>query len=67
MSKESIPHFEADISDKGIKMDGPGFTGNQCIKESETLESALGENDGRSYKAAFYKKVLNPLKNKMGF
>lgn len=64
---DNIEHFEADISDKGIKLEGHGYKGNQCVKDSAPLEAAIGNGTTRNLKAAFYAKVVAPVKNKLGW
>jgi len=61
-----VEHFEIDIDENGIKLEAHGFKGNSCVKASEKLEAAIGGDTKRTKKAAFYEKVITPLKNKLG-
>ena len=63
--KDSIEHFEVDITEDGIKLEAHGFKGKGCIKESEKLEAAIGGNTDRKLKAAYHK-VANTIKNTLG-
>lgn len=48
------------------KIDAQGFTGNSCLKETESLEEALGKVSDRHLKAEAMKPVTVPDKNKLG-
>lgn len=64
---DEVPHFEITIDDKGeIKLEAHGYTGNSCVKASEKLEAAIGGGKDRTLKAAFYAKVVTPLRLAIG-
>jgi len=66
MNNLEVPHFEIDIDENGIQLEAHGYKGNSCVKESEKLEAAIGSGTSRNYKAAFYQKVIAPIKNRLG-
>lgn len=50
----------------GAKVDAKGFTGNSCLKETESLEEALGKVSDRHLKPEISKPVSTTDSNKVG-